>query len=83
MGKLGLTELLIIFGILVFLFGATKLPQLGSSLGSAIRNFKKGFAGGEAPSEQPGAPEKGMAALSESGTAESKEAGQKVASKNT
>ena len=38
-------ELLIIFAILLLLFGATRLPQLGSSLGSAIRTFKKGFGG--------------------------------------
>ena len=29
---------------LLLLFGASRLPQLGSSLGSAIRNFKKGFS---------------------------------------
>lgn len=40
---LGWTEMLIIFAILLLLFGGAKLPQLGSSLGSAIRNFKKGF----------------------------------------
>lgn len=34
-------ELLIILGILVLLFGATKLPALGSGLGSFLRNFKK------------------------------------------
>ena len=36
-------ELLIIFLVILVLFGGTKLPQLGSSLGQAIRNFKKGF----------------------------------------
>jgi len=35
---------LIVFALLL-LFGGSRLPQLGSSLGSAIRNFKKGFAG--------------------------------------
>lgn len=39
------TEILLIMGVLLLLFGATRLPQLGSSLGSAIRNFKKGFSG--------------------------------------
>lgn len=38
------TELLIIFLVILLLFGATRLPQLGSSLGSAIRNFKRGFS---------------------------------------
>jgi len=43
-------ELLIIFLVILVLFGGTKLPQLGSSLGQAIRNFKKGF-GGEADAQ--------------------------------
>ena len=34
---------LIVFALLL-LFGASRLPQLGSSLGSAIRNFKKSFS---------------------------------------
>jgi TatA/E family protein of Tat protein translocase len=50
MGKLGMMELMLILLVLLLLFGATRLPQLGSSLGSAIRNFKKGF-GGEEPAE--------------------------------
>jgi sec-independent protein translocase protein TatA len=36
-------ELIIIFAVIVLLFGATRLPQLGSSIGQAIRNFKRGF----------------------------------------
>lgn len=39
------TEILLIFVVIMLLFGATRLPQLGSSLGSAIRNFKRGFSG--------------------------------------
>jgi len=46
-------ELLIIFLVILVLFGGTKLPQLGSSLGQAIRNFKKGF-GGDAADPQGG-----------------------------
>ncbi len=45
MPRMGTQELVIIFLILFLLFGASRLPQLGSSLGSAIRNFKKGFSG--------------------------------------
>lgn len=41
------TEILLIMAVLLLLFGATRLPQLGSSLGSAIRNFKRGFSGDE------------------------------------
>ena len=36
------TQDILLFGIIVIvLFGATKLPQLGSGIGQAIRNFKK------------------------------------------
>ena len=44
---LKMSEILLIMAALLLLFGASRLPQLGSSLGSAIRNFKKGFAGEE------------------------------------
>jgi TatA/E family protein of Tat protein translocase len=44
---LKMSELLIILVIALVLFGGAKLPQLGSSLGQAIRNFKKGFGGDE------------------------------------
>lgn len=36
----GFTELLLVFGILVLLFGAKKLPELARGLGAGIRNFK-------------------------------------------
>jgi sec-independent protein translocase protein TatA len=42
---LGATELLIIFGIVVVLFGARRLPELGSGIGKAIKNFKAGVSG--------------------------------------
>jgi len=42
---LGTTELLVIFGIVVLLFGARRLPELGSGIGKAIRNFKSGVSG--------------------------------------
>jgi len=47
MGRIGLPELLLILLILVVLFGASKIPQLGRGLGEGIRNFKKGLKGGE------------------------------------
>ena len=43
MGRLGLPELLIILLIVILIFGANKLPQLGRGIGSAIRNFKDGM----------------------------------------
>jgi sec-independent protein translocase protein TatA len=45
------TEILLILFALMLLFGTSRLPQLGQSLGSAIRNFKKGF-GGEVADEK-------------------------------
>ena len=51
MGSLGVPELLIIFVILVLLFGAAKIPQLGKGLGEAIRNFRKGLKGDEPGSD--------------------------------
>jgi sec-independent protein translocase protein TatA len=38
---LGLPELLIILVIVVLLFGAGRLPQIGSGIGEGIKNFKK------------------------------------------
>lgn len=38
---LGTQELIVILLIIVVLFGATRLPQIGSGIGQAIRNFKK------------------------------------------
>jgi len=35
------TELLLIFGIVILLFGAKKIPDLAKGLGQGIRNFKK------------------------------------------
>jgi sec-independent protein translocase protein TatA len=36
-------ELLIIAAVFVLLFGAKKLPELGSSVGKSIKNFKRGI----------------------------------------
>lgn len=43
--KLGMGELVVILLIVVILFGANKLPQLGKGLGEGIRSFKKSFEG--------------------------------------
>ena len=43
MPSLGVPELLIILLIIVVIFGASKLPQLGRGFGEGIRNFKKGL----------------------------------------
>ncbi len=46
-GPVGPTELLLILLIVVIIFGARRLPELGKGLGEGIRNFKKGFGGKE------------------------------------
>ncbi|MGZ8901833.1 MAG: twin-arginine translocase TatA/TatE family subunit [Limisphaerales bacterium] len=43
----GLQELLVILVIALVVFGPSKLPQIGSGLGKAIRDFKKGVSGDE------------------------------------
>jgi sec-independent protein translocase protein TatA len=41
----GWGEILIVLAVLFLLFGATRLPQIGKSLGSGIRQFRKGLSG--------------------------------------
>ena len=51
--RLGCGEILVILALALLFFGPSKLPQLGSSLGEAIRGFKKGMSGlGEDEKEQ-------------------------------
>jgi sec-independent protein translocase protein TatA len=50
--NLGWTEILLIGGIALLVFGPKKLPDLGRSMGEAIRGFKKGISG-EEPVEAP------------------------------
>ena len=38
----GYPELLIIFGVVVLLFGGTQLPKLARGIGASVREFKKG-----------------------------------------
>jgi len=40
----GLGEGLLVLAVVLLLFGGKKLPQLGSALGKAIQNFKKGIS---------------------------------------
>jgi sec-independent protein translocase protein TatA len=41
---IGTTELLILLVIVIVIFGARRLPELGSGLGKAIKNFKAGVS---------------------------------------
>ncbi len=42
---LGMPELIVILIIVLVIFGASRLPQLGEGLGKAIKGFKKGISG--------------------------------------
>ena len=44
-GRLGLMELVVILVIVLLIFGAGKLPQIGEGMGKAISNFKKSVNG--------------------------------------
>ena len=52
---LGATELLIIFAIVVLLFGARRLPEIGAGLGRAIKQFRAGVSGDDETDITPGA----------------------------
>ncbi len=47
-GSLGFTELILILVIVLIIFGAGRLPQLGEGLGKAIKGFKKSVHEAEA-----------------------------------
>jgi sec-independent protein translocase protein TatA len=46
LGSLGLPELLVIFLIVLVIFGAGKLPQLGKGVGEGIKNFREAIKAG-------------------------------------
>ena len=41
-GRIGMGELLLILGIVLLVFGPTKLPALAKSMGQAVKEFRKG-----------------------------------------
>ena len=53
---LGTQELLIILVIVIVVFGANKIPQLGRGLGEGIKNFKNSLKSGQ--QEEPEKPDK-------------------------
>ncbi len=40
-GGLGMTELIVIFGIALLVFGASRIPQIAKSLGQGIQEFRR------------------------------------------
>jgi len=49
MGSVGLPEMLLIAAVIVLIFGASKIPQLGRGLGEGIRNFRDAIRKDEDP----------------------------------
>ena len=41
MSRIGIPELLIILAIIILIFGANRLPEIGRGIGKGIRNFKE------------------------------------------
>jgi sec-independent protein translocase protein TatA len=50
---LRMPELIVILLVLVLLFGASKLPQLGQGLGEGLKSFRKAFRGAQEDDEVP------------------------------
>ena len=46
-GSLGFGEILVVLLILVFIFGTSRIPELGKGLGEGIKNFKRSVKGEE------------------------------------
>ena len=44
-GEIGIEKLLLIFGIVLVIFGAKRLPEIGGSLGKGIREFRRATTG--------------------------------------
>ena len=54
MGNLGFTEIMIILLVVLLVFGAKRLPEIGASMGKGIREFKKSISeAGEAVTQLP------------------------------
>ena len=50
--RIGPWEIILILVVVLIIFGAGKLPQVGSALGKGIRSFKKGASGDEEEEEE-------------------------------
>jgi sec-independent protein translocase protein TatA len=47
LGRVGLPEMLIILVIVILIFGANRLPEIGRGIGKGIRNFKEATRDGQ------------------------------------
>ena len=64
---IGFPELMVILVIIMIIFGAGKLPEIGSAFGNSIKNFKKSMKDAETENIESGSPD-GEPALPDSGT---------------
>ena len=46
-GRLGIPELIIILAIIILIFGANRLPEIGRGIGRGIKNFKESTREGQ------------------------------------
>lgn len=56
MGRIGPSELLLLLLVCLLLWGPTRLPDLGRSLGRSIKEFRRGLQGEPSPDEPNPAP---------------------------
>lgn len=56
MGKLGPMELLILLVIVLVIFGAKRVPEIGASIGKGIREFKRGMNDIDRQMDEPSSP---------------------------
>ncbi|MBA4276585.1 twin-arginine translocase TatA/TatE family subunit [Flavobacterium sp.] len=52
MGRLGVTEILVILAIVLLLFGGKKIPELMKGLGSGIKEFKNAAKDDQQPADK-------------------------------
>jgi sec-independent protein translocase protein TatA len=52
MGRFGIPELVIILVIVILIFGANRLPEIGRGIGRGIRNFKDATKDGNAAGKE-------------------------------
>lgn len=50
----GITEILVLLGVLMLIFGAKRIPQIARGLGSGIQNFKGALKAGDSDDSQDG-----------------------------
>lgn len=52
--KLGVTELMVLLGIVVILFGPTQIPKLTKMFGKSVKSFKEGIGAEEEEKKESG-----------------------------